>query len=331
MYNLSVIKCPTHQLASVRKTDEGPLELLPCQLPLKELSLGSFTLPYTIGSLNLYAMANLGASANIMPRSMFNHLRLTNLKETNMLVEMADMTKKAPIGIVENILVKIDKFLLPLDFMIIDPNETMIFGKPFLATIHARIYVFNREISLGFGKFGGKAKIVEPDMTASRLHYCKPLQEFSNKTFKLLPTYDPSIRECNGGDKIYGLDEQGALKQWHCYLDKIKHTNVSKVVKSMVLNEWILDSFYVESDFAGIRNDPYLRNLEEYKVVFDNEIEQLTNEYELMIGKKGYILDDIWEKCEQVHGGTMYSWHDEGSEEEERWESSLDEKYYDPP
>ncbi|GJS16229.1 hypothetical protein Tco_0410701 [Tanacetum coccineum] len=57
-----------------------------------------------------------------------------------------------------------------------------------------------------------------------------------------------------------------------------------------------------ESDFAGIRNDPYSRNLEEYKAVFDNE----------------------------VHGGTMYSWHDEGFKEKELWESGLDEKYYDP-
>ncbi|GKF12764.1 hypothetical protein Tco_0050690 [Tanacetum coccineum] len=57
-----------------------------------------------------------------------------------------------------------------------------------------------------------------------------------------------------------------------------------------------------ESDFAGIRNDPYSRNLEEYKAVFDKE----------------------------VHGGTMYSWHDEGFKEKELWESGLDEKYYDP-
>ncbi|GKB76211.1 RNA-directed DNA polymerase, eukaryota, reverse transcriptase zinc-binding domain protein [Tanacetum coccineum] len=77
-------------------------------------------------------------------------------KKTYMLVEMADMTKSAPIGIVENILVKIDKFLFPSDFMIIDmlgdPNETMILGRPFLATIHARIDVFNKEISLGVGE-----------------------------------------------------------------------------------------------------------------------------------------------------------------------------------
>ncbi|GKD79836.1 hypothetical protein Tco_1342457, partial [Tanacetum coccineum] len=49
-----------------------------------------------IGTKNLdfYAMAELGASINVMPKSMFEHLKLANLKETNMLVEMDDMTKK---------------------------------------------------------------------------------------------------------------------------------------------------------------------------------------------------------------------------------------------
>ncbi|GJR17467.1 putative reverse transcriptase domain-containing protein, partial [Tanacetum coccineum] len=149
--------CPLQEevksIKEVKKTDEELSEVLPCQLPLKELCPGSFTLPYTIGSMNLYATADLGASVNIMLKSMFNHLKLTNLKETNMLLEMADMTKEAPMGIVKNVLVKINKFIFPFDFMIIDmlgdPNETMILGRPFLATIHARIDVFNREISLG--------------------------------------------------------------------------------------------------------------------------------------------------------------------------------------
>ncbi|GJS34000.1 hypothetical protein Tco_0532382 [Tanacetum coccineum] len=154
------------------------------------------------------------------------------------------------------------------------------------------------------------------------------------------------------GDRIFRLDEQGILKKYECYLDnerrnkkgkeisfsdllqiKYRNSNIDDTTRarSAEINEWILKSLNVESDFVGIRNDPYSRGLEEYKAVFDNEIEQLANEYELKIGKKGYILDDIREKCEHVHGGTIYWWHDDGFKEEERWESGLDEKYYDPP
>ncbi|GJZ62660.1 reverse transcriptase domain-containing protein [Tanacetum coccineum] len=89
-------------------------KVLPCQLPPKELNPRNF-IPCTIGSLNIYAMADLGASINVIPKSMFEHLKLARLKKTDMLVEMVDMTKRAPIGIVENVLVKIDKFLFPSD------------------------------------------------------------------------------------------------------------------------------------------------------------------------------------------------------------------------
>ncbi|GKE82859.1 hypothetical protein Tco_1552859 [Tanacetum coccineum] len=126
-------------------------KVLQCQLPPKELNQGNFTLPYTIGNFNFYGMADLGASVNVIPRNIFEYLRLANPRNTNMLVEMADMTKKAPLGIIENILVRIDKFLFPSDFVIIDktPNEIIILDRPFLVTIHAEINVFDKEISLG--------------------------------------------------------------------------------------------------------------------------------------------------------------------------------------
>nr|GEU56891.1 hypothetical protein [Tanacetum cinerariifolium] len=111
----------------------GQFRNIPCQLPPKEMNPGSFTLPCTIGNLKLYAMADLGAGVNMMPKSLFEHLKLADLKETSMEVEMADMTKKAPLRIVENMLVKIDKFLFPSDFVVIDMldglNETMLLGK----------------------------------------------------------------------------------------------------------------------------------------------------------------------------------------------------------
>ncbi|GJZ42653.1 copia protein [Tanacetum coccineum] len=83
------------------------------------------------------------AGINMMPKSLFEHLKLTNLKKTSLVVEMVDMTKKAPLGIVENILVKIDTLE--------GPNKTMLLGRPFLAMLHAQINVFRGEISLGIG------------------------------------------------------------------------------------------------------------------------------------------------------------------------------------
>ncbi|GKA10765.1 zinc knuckle CX2CX4HX4C containing protein [Tanacetum coccineum] len=109
------------------------------QLPTKESNPGHFMLPCAISNFNFYAMADLGSSVNILPRNIFKYLELTNLSEIEMLVEMEHMRKKAPLGIVRHILVRIDKFLFLSDFVILDqtPNSTVILGRPFLATVHA--------------------------------------------------------------------------------------------------------------------------------------------------------------------------------------------------
>nr|GEW98014.1 hypothetical protein [Tanacetum cinerariifolium] len=77
-----------------QKEDEKTIEVLQCQLPPKELNTMSFTLPCTIGNFNFYVIADLGASVNVMPRSIYEYLRLANLRNTKMIVEMVDMTKK---------------------------------------------------------------------------------------------------------------------------------------------------------------------------------------------------------------------------------------------
>ncbi|GJR90621.1 reverse transcriptase domain-containing protein [Tanacetum coccineum] len=140
-----------HGVSFISDPESKTAEVLQHQLSRKELNSGNFTLPCTIGKFNFYAMADLGASINVMPRSMFEHLKLTNLRKTNMLCEMVGMSKKAPLGIVKNVLVKIGKFLFLSDFVIIDntPSEIAILGRPFLATIHAEIDVFAGKISLG--------------------------------------------------------------------------------------------------------------------------------------------------------------------------------------
>ncbi|GKA65911.1 phospholipase-like protein [Tanacetum coccineum] len=166
------------------------------QLLPKELNPGSFTLPCTIGNLNLYVMVDLGASINIMPISIFKHLKLVDLKETDMTVVMANMTEKTPLGITENVLVKINKFLFSCDFIITDtiedPNETIILGRSFLAMIHAQIDVFKRKISLGIGE-----DRVLFDMDGNVYQSCIPVKKVyvTNSISKEEPFNPLEIRE----------------------------------------------------------------------------------------------------------------------------------------
>ncbi|GKB70021.1 putative ribonuclease H-like domain-containing protein [Tanacetum coccineum] len=72
-----------------------------------------------------------------------------------MRLELADRSIQYPRGIAENVLIKVDKFILPIDFVILDMREDsripIILGRPFLATARVMIDVFNKKITLRVG------------------------------------------------------------------------------------------------------------------------------------------------------------------------------------
>ena len=96
---------------------------------------------------------------NLIPYSVYKQLGLGELKPTNITLSLADRSVKIPKGIVEDVLVKIDKFYYPVDFVVLDtepiasePNHVpMILGRPFLATANAIINFRNGVMQLTFG------------------------------------------------------------------------------------------------------------------------------------------------------------------------------------
>ncbi|GJS02068.1 hypothetical protein Tco_0318576 [Tanacetum coccineum] len=126
------------------------------QLLPKEKDPKSFILPCSIGRLDFNnALADLGASISIMPFSMYNRLGIGKLETIKMNIELADNSKCIPKGIVRDLLIKIDKFILPIDFIILDILKDfrmpIILGRPLLITAHAKIDVFKKSISLEVG------------------------------------------------------------------------------------------------------------------------------------------------------------------------------------
>ncbi|GJZ66465.1 hypothetical protein Tco_0623161, partial [Tanacetum coccineum] len=87
----------------------------------------------------------------------------------------------------------------------------------------------------------------------------------------------------------------------------------------------------VEEEYTKEIGNPYSGIFDEYNRVINNEIEHLSNEYILRIGKKGYVLDDVWEKCQQNYKKTNEAWHDEEYEEDEMWRSGDEKTDYNPP
>ncbi|XP_022024835.1 uncharacterized protein LOC110925174 [Helianthus annuus] len=123
------------------------------KLPEKLTDPSIFTIPCLFASnTNTRALADLGACINLMPFSLYEKLDLGELSPTRMTLSLADRSVKYPRGIVENLLVKVDKFVFPADFVILDMEADegvpIILGCPFLRTAKALIDVHDGKITL---------------------------------------------------------------------------------------------------------------------------------------------------------------------------------------
>ena len=128
--------------------------------PVKYKDPGSPTISVNIGGTCIdKSLLDLGANVNLLPYSVYKQLGLGELKPTNITLSLADRSVKIPKGIVEDVLVKVDKFYYPVDFVVLDtepiengPNHVpIILGRPFLATANAIINCRNGVMQLTFG------------------------------------------------------------------------------------------------------------------------------------------------------------------------------------
>ncbi|KAL8104548.1 hypothetical protein AgCh_028673 [Apium graveolens] len=131
-------KLKLEELKTIALTEECNV-MLQQKLPPKLKDPESFTISCTIGNLSFdKCLCDLGVSINLMPLSVFKKLGLPNPKPVNMSLQLADRSITYPRGVVEDVLVKVDKLIFPADFVILDFEEdkkiSIILGRPFLAT-----------------------------------------------------------------------------------------------------------------------------------------------------------------------------------------------------
>ena len=121
---------------------------------------GSPTISIVVGNSKLgHALVDLGASVNLLPYSVYVDLGLGELELTNITLQLADRSVKIPRGIVKDVLVQVDKFYFPVDFVVLNTQPVvnqgtqfpMILGRPFLATANAIIHCRGGLMTLSFG------------------------------------------------------------------------------------------------------------------------------------------------------------------------------------
>lgn len=127
--------------------------ILQKKLPHKLKDSGRFTIPCFIGNHDLgKALCDVGASINLMPLSVYNKLGLKEAKSVNITLQLANHSLAYPKGIIEDMLVKVDKFIFPVDFIVLDMEKykeiPIILRRPFLATGHTIINVQKEEMTM---------------------------------------------------------------------------------------------------------------------------------------------------------------------------------------
>ena len=104
------------------------------------------------------ALLDLGASVNLLPYSVYKQLWLGELKPTTLTLSLADRSVKIPKGTIKDVLVQVDKFYYPVDFVVLDTEPVavganyvpIILGRPLLATSNAIINFRNGVMQLTF-------------------------------------------------------------------------------------------------------------------------------------------------------------------------------------
>ncbi|GJR89446.1 reverse transcriptase domain-containing protein [Tanacetum coccineum] len=143
------------QISSAFLSDESST-MIQNKVPPKLGDPRSFLIPCNFSkAFSCNALADLGASINLMSYGLYAKVSLETLKPTKMSVRLADKSFQHPIGIAENMLVEVGKFTFPVDFVILEMEEDnkvpLILGRPFLHIADTVIRVKHKQLNLGVG------------------------------------------------------------------------------------------------------------------------------------------------------------------------------------
>ncbi|GKC11650.1 reverse transcriptase domain-containing protein [Tanacetum coccineum] len=127
------------------------------KVPEKLKDPGKFLIQCALQELNRTSvLSDSGASINLLPHSIYKQLRLEALTPTRMTLELANRSITHPMGIAEDVVVRVDGFTFLTDFVVVnfvpDPRVAIILGRPFLRTAKALIDLYEETLTLRVGK-----------------------------------------------------------------------------------------------------------------------------------------------------------------------------------
>ncbi|XP_057760587.1 uncharacterized protein LOC130980966 [Arachis stenosperma] len=222
--------------------------LIQPELPAKRRDPGSFHIPCAIGETMFdRALCDLGASINLLPLSLVKRLQINEIMPTDVVIRLADKTQKQAIGVVENVLLKVMKYFLPTDFVILDMEKShthpIILGRPFLATARALIDVEKGELilrihdeRLSFNVFKLSQEVDQEHKEPSKDHDEMLKEEASTEAY---PTYlETPLVDKQGKQQLPQLKEKlEEPKPLEACEDNITNPLEKEVIKSKAISK----------------------------------------------------------------------------------------------
>ncbi|XP_038885952.1 uncharacterized protein LOC120076255 [Benincasa hispida] len=154
-------------------------------IPTKMKDPESFTLPCSIGGKEVKnALCDLGASINLMPLSIFKKLHIDKARPTTVTLQLTDRSITHPEGKIKDVLVQVDKFIFPADFIILDYEADrevpIILGHLFLATGRALIDVQKGELTIKVDDQQVKFNVLNALKYPGEMENCQYVEELQD-------------------------------------------------------------------------------------------------------------------------------------------------------
>jgi hypothetical protein len=219
------------------------------KLPPKLKDPGNFNIPTNVG--RMYArksLCDLGASVSLVSMSMVDKIGDGVLKPSNVALKLADESLRYPIGVLEDVKVKVGKFVVPVDLIVIDEKESegmpVILGRPFLATAGANIDVQGGRIT--FRVNGDECEFKLPKNSDHPMELVKESLrvEISNKKDDKLEVDKKKKNEVKEAKMVKGEVVSSSMKEWKAKLpsqSELCAFSIKRVLPNGMLEVWNRD------------------------------------------------------------------------------------------
>ncbi|XP_023768804.1 uncharacterized protein LOC111917346 [Lactuca sativa] len=276
------------------------------KLPKKKGDPGSLTLPCQFGNLaTIHALADSGASVNLMPYLFFKKLDLLEPRPIHMAIHLANKTVTFPRGIRENLLVKLNKFVFPADFIILDmeadPQVPIIVGRSFLNTASAIVHMRDSKLTL---------RVRDDSVTFGVDQAMKHARNSDHMAFSI-DMFDELMEECDNEDpnkstiRDEELDAEKYLLEIERMLEEVEYEELVKKSEKATrrdakprLIRWVLllQEFDIDiRDKKGMKNiaADHLSRLENLQLQEDKVGDDFPDEYIMVTMREEPWFADI--------------------------------------